>query len=79
MWMVGFEPTTQETLGLSTTTVVKELVGVLVRLTTCERSTNSLPKLSLITPLRCRLGTRRSLPCYGVVEGYPSTLCLLLW
>ena len=31
-----------------TTPFVKVLVGVLVRLTTCERLTNSLPKLSLI-------------------------------
>ena len=29
--------------------VVKVISGVLVRLTTCKRLTNSLPKLSLIT------------------------------
>ena len=44
--MVGIEPTTQKTHGLSTTAL---LVEVLVRLTTCKRLTNSLPKLSLIT------------------------------
>ena len=51
---VGFEPTTQKTHGLSTTPLAKELVGVLVRLTTCQRSTNSLPKLSLVTLDTCR-------------------------
>ena len=48
--MVGFQPTTQKNHGPSTTPFVKELSGVLVRLTTCKRLTNSLPQLSLITP-----------------------------
>ena len=47
---VGFEPTTQKKHGLSTTPFVKVIRGVLVRLTTCKRLTNSLlPKLSFIT------------------------------
>ena len=45
---VGFEPTTPKKHGLSTTPFVRELVGVLVWLTTCKRLTISLPKLSLI-------------------------------
>ena len=47
--MVGFEPTTptQKNHGLSTTPFGKVLVGVLVRLPTCKRLTNSLPKLNL--------------------------------
>ena len=45
---VGLEPTTQKTHGLSTTPFVKGISEVLVRLTTCKRLTNSLPKLSLI-------------------------------
>ena len=49
MMDVGVEPTTQKTHGLSTTPFVKVSSGVLVRLTTCKRLTNSLPKLSLIT------------------------------
>ena len=47
--MVGIEPTTPKAHGLSTTPFVKVISGVLVRLTTCKRLTNSLPKLSLIT------------------------------
>ena len=46
---VGLEPTTQKNHGLSTTPFLKELSGVLVRLTTCNWLTNSLPKLSPIT------------------------------
>ena len=48
---VGLGPTTQKSHGLSTTPFVKELVGYFfrVRLTTCTRLTNSLPKLSHIT------------------------------
>ena len=46
---VGVEPTTQKTHGLSTTPFVKVISGVLVRLTTCQMLTNSLPKLSLKT------------------------------
>ena len=46
---VGLEPTTQKTHGLSTTPFVMVISEVLVRLTTCERLTNSLPKLSRIT------------------------------
>ena len=49
LWIVGIEPTTQKTHGRSTTPFVKVIRGVLVRLTTCKRLTNSLPKLSLIT------------------------------
>ena len=46
---VGLEPTTPKTHGLSTTPFVKVFSGVLVRLTTCKRLTNTtLPKLSLI-------------------------------
>ena len=47
--MVGIEPTTQKTHGLSTTPFVKVINGILVRLTTCNWLTHSLPKLSLIT------------------------------
>ena len=46
---VGFKPVTQKTHGLSTTLSVEGISGVLVRLTTRKRLTNSLPKLSLIT------------------------------
>ena len=48
---VELEPTTQKAHGLSTTPFVKDVNGVLliVRLTTCKRLTNSLPKLSLTT------------------------------
>ena len=46
--MVGIEPTTQKTMVLPPTPFVKEYIGVLVRLTTCKRLTDSLPKLSLI-------------------------------
>ena len=42
---VEFEPTIQKNHGLSTTPFVKVLGGVLVRLTTCKRLTNSLPIL----------------------------------
>ena len=49
LWMVGIEPTTQKPTVLPTTPFVKDFSGVLVRLTTCKRLTNSLPKLSLIT------------------------------
>ena len=49
---VGFEPTTRKTHGLSTAPFVKDISGVLVRLTTCKRLTNSLPKLSLTTVSR---------------------------
>ena len=55
--MVGFEPTTQKPMcGLSTTSFVKELEGILVRLTTCKGPTNCLPKLRLMKhiPARCR-------------------------
>ena len=54
---VGFEPTTQKTHGLSTTPFVEGISVVLVRLTTCERLTNSSPKLSLITLARCNFQT----------------------
>ena len=37
--LVGFEPTPQKKHGLSTTPFVKVVSGVLVRLTTCKRST----------------------------------------
>ena len=50
--MVGFEPTNPpppKKMVLPTTPFVKELVGVLVRLTTCKTLTNRLPKPSLIT------------------------------
>ena len=43
------EPTIQKTHGLSTTPFVKVLMGYLSVLTTCERLTESLPKLSLIS------------------------------
>ena len=46
---VGLEPSTQETHGLSTTPFIIAISRVLVRLTTCKKLTNSLPKLSLIT------------------------------
>ena len=49
LWMVGIEPTTQKTHGLSTTPFVQEIRRVLVRLTTCNWLTNSSPKLSLTT------------------------------
>ena len=49
LWMVGIEPTTQKTHVLPTTPFVKVISGVLIRLTTCKRLTNSSPKLSLIT------------------------------
>ena len=52
LWMVGIEPTTQKTMVLPTTPFVKVISGVLVRLTTFEMLTNSLPKLSLVTPCR---------------------------
>ena len=52
---VGIEPTTQKPMVLPTTPFVKVLSGVLVRLTTCNWLTDSLPKLSLITFLR-RMG-----------------------
>ena len=48
--MVGFDPTTQKAHGLSTTPLVKESVGVLVRFTTCKRLTNSLPYLTQNNP-----------------------------
>ena len=52
---VGLEPTTQKTHGLSATPFVMEISGALVRLTTCQRLINILPKLSLITFVQCLL------------------------
>ena len=49
LWMVGFELTTQNPHGLSTTPFVNSEVLLIVRLTTCKRLTNSLPKLGRIT------------------------------
>ena len=47
--------------------ICKVISGVLVRLTTCKRSTNSLPKLSLITPVSSsssRCFVRASISCF---------------
>ena len=51
--MVGLEPTTPKKTWPVDDAICYGISGVVVRLTTCKRSTNSLPKLSLIplTPL----------------------------
>ena len=46
---VGLEPTTPKTHGPADDAICQGISGVLVRLTTCKRLTDSLPKLSLIT------------------------------
>ena len=45
--MVGFEPTTQQIHGPADDAIFHGISGVLVRLTTCKRLTNDLPKLRL--------------------------------
>ena len=57
---VGFEPTTPKKHDLSTTPFVKEISGLLFRLTDCKRLTNSLPKLSLKTLRKLFLGVQLS-------------------
>ena len=47
MWDLNTRP--KKPMVLPTTPFVKVISGVLVRLTTCNVLTNSLPKLSLIT------------------------------
>ena len=46
---VVFEPPTQKSHGPADDAICEGISGVLVRLTTCNWLTNSLPKLSLIT------------------------------
>ena len=47
--MVGIELTAQKNYGPADDAICSGIRGVLVRLTTCKKLTNSLPKLSLIT------------------------------
>ena len=49
---VGLEPTIPKNHGPADDAICKGLSGVLVRLTTCKRLTNSLPKLRLMTGTR---------------------------
>ena len=79
MMDVGLEPTTQKNHGLSTTPFVKENSGVLLRLTTCKRLTNSLPKLSLLKRARrsnlgCWCGDVSELQWKGAFRTQPRPL-----
>ena len=79
-WMVGIEPTTPKSNGLSTTLYIcLGLSGVLVRLTTCKRLTNSIPTLSLKSlsppyPAGYQVGR-----IYGWTCQYPVSYKAIVW
>ena len=72
--MVGFGPTTRKTHGPADGAIYQGISGVLDRLTTFKRLTNSLPKLSLIA-FATRQNCSMNFNINHLPQGHSRTMC----